>query len=112
MGVKVLVPRTTNIAFKKNGPVGRIDAQLAFPDKLEEITKSAVAGALPAGHLDEQLPGGARALRSLEDNESHRKRLRDRPPQDGVHERLVVANDRQADGIQAALRRIKDLAAG
>jgi hypothetical protein len=29
----------------------------------------------------------------------------------GAHERLVVANDRQADGLQAALRRVKDLAA-
>jgi hypothetical protein len=30
--------------------------------------------------------------------------------QDGAHERLIVPNDRQADGLQAALRRIKDLA--
>jgi hypothetical protein len=30
---------------------------------------------------------------------------------DGTHERLVVANHRQADGLQAALGGIKDLAA-
>ncbi len=52
-----------------------------------------------------------RALGSLADNESYRKRVRDRPAQNRAHERLVVANDCQADGVQAALRRIKDLAA-
>ena len=44
-------------------------------------------------------------------DQSHRKRVCDGPAQDGTHERLVVANHRQADGLQAALRGIKDLAA-
>jgi hypothetical protein len=44
-------------------------------------------------------------------DESHRKRVCDGQAQDGARERLVVANDRQADGLQAALRGIKDLAA-
>ena len=39
------------------------------------------------------------------------KRVCDGPAQDGTHERLVVVNHRQADGLQAALRGIKDLAA-
>jgi hypothetical protein len=33
-----------------------------------------------------------RALGSLADDESHRKRVRDGPAQDGAHERLVIAN--------------------
>src|SRR4030081_2976327 len=52
-----------------------------------------------------------RALGSPTHDESHRKRVCDGQAQDGAHERLVVANDRQADGLQAALRGIKDLAA-
>ena len=52
-----------------------------------------------------------RALGSPAHDESHRKRVRDGAAQDGAHERLVVANDRQADGLQAGLRGIKDLAA-
>src|SRR5260370_38223158 len=57
------------------------------------------------------LPPPRRPLGTLADDESHRKRVRDGPAQDGAHERLVVANHRQADGVQAAQRRIKDLAA-
>ena len=52
-----------------------------------------------------------RALGPLAHDESHRKRVRDGPAQDGAHERFVVVNDRQVDGVQAALRRIEDLAA-
>ena len=52
-----------------------------------------------------------RALGSPAHDQSHRKRVCDGPAQDGTHERLVVANHRQADGLQAALRGIKDLAA-
>ena len=44
-------------------------------------------------------------------DESHRKRVCDGSAQDGAHERLVVVNDRQADGVQAAHRRIENLAA-
>ena len=51
-----------------------------------------------------------RALGSLADDESHRKRVRYCPPQDGAHERLAVANDRQADGVQAGHRRINNMA--
>ena len=51
-----------------------------------------------------------RALGSLADNESHRKRVRYRPPQDGAHQRLAVANDRQIDGVQAGHRRINNMA--
>jgi hypothetical protein len=40
-----------------------------------------------------------------------KSRVCDGRAQDGAHERLVVANDRQADNFQAALRGIKDLAA-
>ena len=39
------------------------------------------------------------------------ERVRDGPAQDGAHERLVVVNDGQIDGVQAAMRRIEDLAA-
>jgi transposase-like protein len=52
-----------------------------------------------------------RALGPLADDESHRKRVRDGPAQNGAHERFVIVNDCQVDGVQAALRRIKDLAA-
>jgi transposase-like protein len=52
-----------------------------------------------------------RALGPLADDESHRKRVRDGAAQDGAHERLVVINHCQVDGVQAALRRIEDLAA-
>ena len=51
-----------------------------------------------------------RALGSLEDDESHRKRVRDGPAKDGADERFVVVNDRQADGVQAGHRRLEDLA--
>src|SRR3979490_853123 len=52
-----------------------------------------------------------RALGSPAHDESHRKRVCDGPAQDGAYERLVVVNDRQADGLQADLHRVKDLAA-
>ncbi|MEY9134891.1 hypothetical protein ACVIWV_008587 [Bradyrhizobium diazoefficiens] len=52
-----------------------------------------------------------RALGPLADDESHRKRVREGPAQNGAHERFVIVNDCQVDGVQAALRRIKDLAA-
>src|SRR3979411_2815895 len=52
-----------------------------------------------------------RALGSPAHDESHRKRVCDGPAQDGAYERLVVVNDCQADGLQANLRRVKDLAA-
>lgn len=55
-----------------------------------------------------QLP--CRALGSLEDDESHRKRVRNVPAQDGADERFVVVNDRQVDGVQVGHRRIKNLA--
>ena len=41
---------------------------------------------------------------------THRARLRDRPTKDGADVRLVIINNGQADGVQAAQRRIKDLA--
>ena len=52
-----------------------------------------------------------RALGPFADDESHRKRVRDGPAQDGAHERLVVVKNCQVDGVQTALRRIEDLAA-
>src|SRR5450631_2210741 len=55
-----------------------------------------------------QLP--CRALGSLADDEPHRKRIRNGPAQDSTDERFVVANDRQADGVQVGHRRIKNLA--
>src|SRR5450631_1483244 len=55
-----------------------------------------------------QLP--CRALGSLADDESHRKRVRNGPPSNGTDERFVVVNDRQADGVQVGHRRIKNLA--
>src|SRR5215469_18336172 len=51
------------------------------------------------------------ALGSLAHDEPHRKRLRDRQAQNGADERLAIINNCQADGVQAAQRRIKDLAA-
>ena len=54
----------------------------------------------PAEHWDH--------LRTTNPIESVR---RDGPAQDGAHERLVVVNDCQIDGVQAAMRRIEDLAA-
>src|ERR1035437_1773965 len=51
-----------------------------------------------------------RALGSLEDDESHRKRVRDSSAEDGANERFVVVHDRQADGIQAGHHRLEDLA--
>src|ERR1700675_1406292 len=55
-----------------------------------------------------QLP--CRALGSLADDEPHRKRIRNGPAQDSTDERFLVANDRQADGVQVGHRRIKNLA--
>src|ERR1700730_15568191 len=55
-----------------------------------------------------QLP--CRALGSLEDDEPHRKCIRDGSPSDSTDKRFVVVNDRQADGVQAGHRRIKNLA--
>ena len=55
-----------------------------------------------------QLP--RRALGSLADDKPHRKRIRNGPAQDSTDERFVVANDRQADGVQVGHRRIKNLA--
>jgi hypothetical protein len=55
-----------------------------------------------------QLP--CRALGSLADDEPNRKRIRNGPAQDSADERFVVVNDRQADGVQAGHRRIKNLA--
>jgi hypothetical protein len=52
-----------------------------------------------------------RALGSLEDDEPHRKRIRNGPAQDSADERFVVVNDRQADGVQTGYRRIENLAA-
>ena len=52
-----------------------------------------------------------RALGSLAHDQPHRKRVRDGAAQNGADERLAVVNDRQADGVQAGHRRIKNLAA-
>src|SRR6266853_5622525 len=52
-----------------------------------------------------------RALGSLAHEQSYRKCVRNRPAQDGAHERLLVTDHRQADGVQARDRRIKHLAA-
>ena len=51
-----------------------------------------------------------RALGSPADDQSDRKRVRNGSAQDGAHERLAVANDRQADGVQAGHRRINNMA--
>jgi hypothetical protein len=63
------------------------DALLAFYD-------------FPAEHWD-----------PLPHHQPYRKRVRDRAAQNGADERIVVVNDRQADGVQAGRRRIKNLAA-
>ena len=52
-----------------------------------------------------------RALGSSAHDQPHRKRVRDRATQDGADERIAVVDDRQADGVQAGDRRIKNLAA-
>src|SRR5665213_1175049 len=52
-----------------------------------------------------------RALGSLEDDQSHRKRVCDSSASDGANERLIIVHDCQADGIQAGHRRLEDLAA-
>jgi maleate isomerase len=52
-----------------------------------------------------------RALGSLADDQSNRKRVCDGPAQDGAFERFAVVNDCQVDGVQAARRRIENLAA-
>lgn len=41
----------------------------------------------------------------------HRKRVRDRAAQNRADERIALLDDRQADGVQAGYRRIKNLAA-
>ena len=52
-----------------------------------------------------------RALGSPAHDQSHRERVRDRAAQNRADERITVVNDRQADGVQAGYRRIKNLAA-
>ena len=52
-----------------------------------------------------------RALGSFAHDQPHRKRVRDRAAQGGAHQGIVVADHRQADGVQAGHCRIKDLAA-
>src|ERR1700693_1235680 len=51
-----------------------------------------------------------RALGSPTYDQPHRKRLRNGPAQDGAHERLLVADNRQNDGVQVGDCRIKNLA--
>ena len=76
--------------------------QAKHPKAVECLTKDREALCLL------QLP--CRALGSLADDEPHRKRIRNGPAQDSTDERFVVANDRQADGVQVSHRRIKNLA--
>ena len=51
-----------------------------------------------------------RARGSRADDESHRKRIRHRPPPDRPHQGGALARDRQADGFQTDHRRLQDLA--
>ena len=55
-----------------------------------------------------QLPG--RTLGSHPDQQSHRKRVRHRPPPDHPHQGGALAGHRQADGLQADHRRREDVA--
>jgi len=52
-----------------------------------------------------------RALGSPAHDQSHPKRVRTVRHKNGAHERIVVADDRQANGLQTTLRRVKNLAA-
>src|SRR6476620_5604207 len=73
----------------------------------------------PGGRMPRQGPRRAagllrlscRALGSLAHDQPHRKRVRDRAAQNRADESIAVVNDRQADGVQAGHRRIKNLAA-
>jgi hypothetical protein len=66
---------------------------------------------------DERSRGTARVLRlprralgSLAHEQSYRERVCNRAAQDGTHERILVTDHRQTDGVQARDRRIKHLA--
>ena len=73
----------------------------------------------PGGRMPRQGPRRAagllrlpcRALGSLAHDQPHRKCVRDCAAQNRADERIAVVNDRQADGVQAGYRRIKNLAA-
>jgi hypothetical protein len=95
--------------------IGRVpSARARLEFTTSQLPGTSAAGPLECGSsIDESINGcyWSDTPSFLAHDQPHRKRVRDRAAQNRADERITVVNDRQADGVQAGYRRIKNSAA-